>query len=53
MIGKPYGCIIALVEEWNKFHDASTNCVVIQKQTVSGIASMRVRNGKWEIELGE
>ena len=52
MIGEPYGYMENLGAEWNRFHDASLNCVVDQKQTMSGVASMRIRNGKWEIDLG-
>lgn len=53
MIGTPYGYMKNIGEEWNKFHTASKNCVMIQNKTISGIASMRIRNGKWEIEMGQ
>jgi hypothetical protein len=52
MIATGLGCFTEIVEEWNTFHTASENCVVVQPQSVSGIASMRIRGGKWEIELG-
>lgn len=52
-IGTPYGYMENLGEEWNKFHDAANNCVVIQFRTMSGFASHRIRDGKWEIELGQ
>ena len=53
MIGEPYGYMENLGAEWNKFHTASENCVVIQAQSMSGVASHRIRDGKWEIELGQ
>jgi hypothetical protein len=53
MIGQPYGNMIYLGGEWNKLHDGSENCIVIQRQSMSGIASMRILKGKWEIELGQ
>jgi hypothetical protein len=53
MIGEPYGYMENLGNEWNKFHTASENCVVVQVQSMSGIASMRIRDGVWEIELGQ
>jgi hypothetical protein len=53
MIGTPYGYMKNLGEQWNSFHTASQKCVVIQRQSISGIASMRISNGKWEIELGQ
>ena len=53
MIGEPYGYMETLGEEWNKLHTASLNCVVIQISSVSGIAAHRIRNGVWEIDLGQ
>ncbi len=53
MIGEPYGYLKEIGAEWNKLHTASQNCVVIQNQSTSGIASMSIRDGKWVIELGQ
>lgn len=50
---KGKGCLKRIVVEWNKLFIAAENCVVIQRQSMSGIASMRISNGKWEIELGQ
>jgi len=52
MIGKPFGCLVEIGEEWNKFHSAMNNCVTIQPQHISGPASMYLQVDKFIIELG-
>jgi len=47
------GCMIELVDEWNKLFEASENTVVIQRQTISGIASMSIGGGEWIVTMGE
>lgn len=46
------GCFEDFVKEVDRLLDCTDHCVVIQPKSMSGIASMRIRNGKWEIELG-
>jgi len=50
---KGFGDITALAGEFNRLVDAVDNVAVVQAQSMSGTASMRIRNGKWEIELGQ
>ena len=53
MIGTGYGYMESLADEWRKFDQATRNCVVVQEESMSGVASMRIRDGRWEIELGQ
>lgn len=53
MIFKGIGCYIEFVGVWDDVFSACSNCSVIQNQTISGIASMVIRDGVWEIELGQ
>lgn len=51
MIAEGIGCYIEFVEEWNKLHDASKNCVIIQDKYIGQPAFMSFRGGKIELEL--
>jgi len=53
MIGTPYGYMEEIGTEWNNLHTASESCIVVQRKTMSGYASHRILDGKWEIELGQ
>ena len=46
------GDLVEFVAEWDKVFSALQNAYVIQANSMSGFASMRILNGKWEIELG-
>ena len=50
---RPVGDIVDLVNEWNSVYHAMANTVVIQPISISGIASMKIRDGRWTIEMGE
>lgn len=51
MIANGLGCYEEIVNEWNKLHDASKNCVVIQDKYIGHPAFMSIRDGKTELEL--
>ena len=53
MIGTGYGYMERLASEWREFQEATENCVVVQEESMSGVASMRIRDGRWEIDLGQ
>jgi len=47
------GNMVDLVEEWNDAFTASENTTVLQEESMSGRASMRIAHGQWTIEMGE
>jgi hypothetical protein len=46
------GDMTDFVKEWDMLFVAFNNQIVIQNQSMSGIASMGLRADSWEIELG-
>jgi len=47
------GCLKDFVAEWDSLLEQSANTRVVQEQSISGIATMQIRAGVWEIDMGE
>ena len=50
---KGIGNMVDLVNVWNDAFKASENTVVLQEESMSGRASMRMAHGQFTIEMGE
>ena len=48
-----FGCATEFVEECDKLIERLDNVKVIQAQTMSGIASMNIGGGRWEVIMGD
>ena len=48
-----FGCIEEFVEEVDKLIERTDNLKVVQAQSMSGVASMNIGGGRWEIIIGD
>ena len=47
------GCFKKLVDVWNDVFFAVEKIKIYQKETISGNVYMSIRNGIWEVEMGQ
>ena len=48
-----YGNVKEFVEECDKLLERTDSCKVVQAQSMSGIASMNIGGGRWEVIMGD
>ena len=48
-----YGCVSEFVEEIDLLLERTDGAKVIQTQSMSGIASMNIGGGRWELIMGD
>jgi hypothetical protein len=49
---KPFGNVVALVNNWNQLYAAVTSAYVIQRQSMSGVATIEYTGERFIIRIG-